>query len=180
MLRRRALAPTLVLSLCLALPAMAQQPAPDAPPPPPAAPTAAELRDKGRAALAGGDVAGACLLFEQSYQAAAKPGASGPPADEVLFDLADCHDKQGKSAIAAAEFEQVAAGGSGQVDEAKKRAAALRSPPKPATPVEPATPRPRRPGPHDRSPRPRRPSRRRTRPCGTCSPSASATSWIPA
>lgn len=132
MLRRRALAPTVALFLlCLAAPAMAQQPGPE---PQPAAPppTAAELRDKGRAALASGDVAGACLLFEQSYQAAVKPGGSGPPADDVLFDLAECHEKQGKAAIAAAEFEQVAAGSSGKVEEAKTRAAVLRSPPKPA------------------------------------------------
>ena len=143
MLRRSAIAPTtLLLALCLAAPAMAQQPVPDAQPPaqPPAAPTATELRDKGRAALSSGDVAGACLLFEQSYQAAAKPGSGGPPADEVLFDLADCHEKQGKGAIAAAEFEQVAAGGSGRVEDAKKRAAALRSPPKPAAPTEPVAP----------------------------------------
>ena len=103
---------------------MAQQPGPDAP-----APTAAELREKGRTALAGGDVAGACLLFEQSYQAAAKPGSSGPAAEDILFDLAQCHEKQGKAAIAAAEYEQIASGNGANAAEAKKRAEALRSPP---------------------------------------------------
>lgn len=140
MLRRRslALAPATALVLCLcSAPVWAQQPGPEPtqPPPPAATPTAAELRDKGRAALAAGDTAGACLLFEQSFQAASKPGASGPPAaDEVLFDLAECHEKQGKAAIAAAEFEQVASGSSSKAEEAKKRAATLRSPPKPAVP----------------------------------------------
>jgi hypothetical protein len=126
MLRRRALAPLAATAiLCLSAAARAQ-PAPEADPS-----SAAALRDKGRAALQGGDVAGACLLFEQAYQAAGKPGASGPPADDVLFDLADCHEKQGKGAIAAAEFEQIASGSSGRADEAKKRAATLRTPPKP-------------------------------------------------
>ena len=93
MLRRRAFAPTAALLLsCLATPALAQppQPGPDTPPP---APTAAELREKGRTALAGGDVAGACLLFEQSYQAAAKPGAAGPPADACAIDKDPSTDK---------------------------------------------------------------------------------------
>lgn len=136
MLRRRphALAPALALSLaCLSVPALAQQPGPDPtqPQPTPPPPTAAELREKGRAALASGDVAGACLLFEQSYQAASRPGATDPPADEVLFDLAECHEKQGKAAIAAAEYEQIASGASSKAADAKTRAAALRSPPKP-------------------------------------------------
>src|SRR5690349_12769907 len=138
--RRRALAPTFALALvCLSAPALAQQPGPEPtqPPPPAAAPTAAELRDKGRAALAAGDVAGACLLFEQSFQAASKPGAAGPPADEVLFDLAECHEKQGKAAIAAAEYEQVATGSSAKAADAKTRAATLRSPPKPAGQPDP-------------------------------------------
>ncbi len=136
--RSRALAPTFALALvCLAAPAWAQQPGPEPAPPP----TAAELRDKGRTALAAGDVAGACLLFEQSFQAASKPGAAGPPADEVLFDLAECHEKQGKAAIAAAEFEQVASGASGKAGDAKTRAAALRTPPKPpGDPVPPPGP----------------------------------------
>jgi len=78
----------------------------DAPPP-----SAADFRDKARAALTSGDVAGACLLFEQSFQAATKAapgGAASLPADEVLFDLADCHEKLGKQSAAAAEFDQVA------------------------------------------------------------------------
>lgn len=133
MLRRRALAPTAVLLLsCLAAPAWAQQPGPDPQP----APTATELRDKGRAALASGDTAGACLLFEQSYQAAAKPGATNAPAaDEVLFDLAECHEKLGKAAIAAAEYEQIASGSSAKAAAAKDRAAKLRSPTKPEGPA---------------------------------------------
>lgn len=134
--RPRALAPAFALALvCLSAPALAQPvPEPTPAPPAPAAPTASELRDKGRAALASGDVAGACLLFEQSYQAATKPDAAGPPADEILFDLAECHEKQGKAAIAAAEYEQIASGTSGKAADAKARAAALRTPPKPAAP----------------------------------------------
>ncbi|MEZ4300693.1 MAG: hypothetical protein R3B70_37505 [Polyangiaceae bacterium] len=143
MLLRRAFAPTFaLLSLAaLATPALAQQPVPDPTAPQPAAPpTAAELREKGRTALASGDVAGACLLFEQSYQAASQPGAEGPPADDILFDLAECHEKQGKGAIAAAEYEQVATAGIPRSEEAKKRAAALRAPPKPVPPPDPVAP----------------------------------------
>src|SRR5262249_28908357 len=86
------------------------------------APSAQALRDKARASLSSGDTAGACTLFEQSYQAAkGAPGAVSP--DEVLFELADCHEKLGKKAVAATEFDQVVGP---KADEAKKRAAALK------------------------------------------------------
>jgi hypothetical protein len=46
----------------------------------------------------------------------------------VLFDLADCHDKLGSRAVAASEFEQVGASASPRAEEARRRAAAIRSP----------------------------------------------------
>src|SRR6185503_8582824 len=94
-------------------------------------PAGAAERDKARAALGSGDVAGACLLFEQSHKAAVEAAASNRPAvppDEILFDLADCHAKQQKPTVAAAEFDQVAAGAGSQAAEAKDRATALRGP----------------------------------------------------
>jgi hypothetical protein len=98
------------------------------------APSAAELRDKAKTTLASGDVAGACQLFEQSYQAATKPGATGgPTADEVLFDLADCHEKLGKAKLASAEFGQIAASNGPEAAAAKQRATALEA--APAAPV---------------------------------------------
>ncbi|MFT3776155.1 MAG: hypothetical protein QM820_63235 [Minicystis sp.] len=103
--------------LAAALPASAQEAA-----------SAQDLRDKARAALSSGDTAGACVLFEQSYQAAKAAGSTVAP-DDALFDLADCHEKLGKKTIAAAEFEQVAGAKS---EEAKKRAAALKTPPETA------------------------------------------------
>ena len=94
-------------------------------------PAGAAERDKARAALASGDVAGACGLFEQSHKAAVEAAAAGRPAvppDEILFDLADCHGKQNKPTLAAAEFDQVAAANGPKAAEAKERAAALRGP----------------------------------------------------
>jgi hypothetical protein len=87
--------------------------------------SAQALRDKARAALSSGDTAGACVLFEQAYGAAKSAGGSA--ADEALFDLADCHDKLGKKTIAAAEFDQLAAGSGPKAEDAKKRAAALKT-----------------------------------------------------
>jgi hypothetical protein len=103
-------------------------------------PSAAGLRDKARAALTAGDTAGACVLFEQSYQASKAAGSAVSP-DEALFDLADCHDKLGKKTIAVAEFGELASGGGPKAEEAKKRVAALKPPPEPP-PAPPAPPPP--------------------------------------
>jgi hypothetical protein len=103
------------------------------------------LRDKARAALAAGDKAAACLLYGQSYLAAVSAkaaGTAGPDPGEVLFDLADCHEKQGVAALAASEYEQVAQGAGPKAEEAKARAAALRAP---APPPPAATPPPQPP-----------------------------------
>src|SRR5687768_6528246 len=77
----------------------------------PAAPakSAADLRTDARATMDKGDVAAACVLFEQAYTAS-KSGAAdaaGPKPDEILFELAACHEKQGLKDIAANEFDQV-------------------------------------------------------------------------
>src|SRR5262245_52663270 len=88
----------LALTLAFASFAHAQEP-----------PAGAAERDKARSALASGDVAGACLSFEQGHKAAVEATAAGRPAvppDEMLFELAGCHDKQGKTAVAIAEYEQ--------------------------------------------------------------------------
>jgi hypothetical protein len=105
----------------------------------PAAPSAVELRDKAQAALAAGDVAGACQLLEQSHKAAADAAAAGqaggPAPDDILFDLASCHEKQGKPDVAASEYDRIAATGGPRAEEARTRAAAARArkvePPKP-------------------------------------------------
>ena len=93
----------------------------------PAQPTAQTLRDSARTAMTSGDVAGACLLFEQSYTASRAAG-SGVSPDDALFDLAACHEKAGKSAVATAEFNQLAATNGPRAAEAKQRAAALAAP----------------------------------------------------
>jgi hypothetical protein len=134
-MRNRALAAAIVsLLLSVSIEARAQDP------------TAAELRDKAQAAMTGGDIAGACLLYEQSFQAAQKVvaggGASTPTPDEVLFDLAGCHEKQGKTAVAATEYDQIAAAGGGRAAEAKQRAEALRQPATPPPAPIPVTPPP--------------------------------------
>lgn len=98
---------------------------------PAAPPSAADLRDKARAALGAGDTDGACLLFEQSYQASKAAGSAVTP-DDALFDLADCHQKAGKKATAIGELEQLAAGGGPRAEDAKKRVASLKEPPKEA------------------------------------------------
>src|SRR5262249_45123062 len=94
--RHRALAVFFaLLANSVVLPA-AGQPAPGGQPPPAGqpppgpdkpAPNAQELRDKARAALSSGDVAGACVLFEQTYEAS-KTAGSGVSTDDALFDLA--------------------------------------------------------------------------------------------
>lgn len=114
------------LLFCLAPEALAQ-----------ATPTAAELREKAQAALTAGDIAGACGLFEQSHKAAVDAAAAGqtggPAPDDLLFDLASCHEKEGKSDLAASEYDRIAAAGGPRAEEAKTRAAAVRTP-KPADP----------------------------------------------
>jgi tetratricopeptide (TPR) repeat protein len=103
------------------------------------------LRDKARAAFAAGDTAGACQLFEQSYQASRAPGST-VSADEALFDLADCHEHLGRKEVATAEFDQVATAGGAKAEEAKRRGSALRVADKPLPvaplPVQPVPPPP--------------------------------------
>src|SRR5262245_45421305 len=104
------------------------------------APTAAELREKAQASLAAGNVAEACVLFDQSYKASLDTALAGPNApapNDVLFDLASCHEKQGQRDVAAGEFDRIAAAGGAKADEAKTRAAALRPA---AAPAEQTTP----------------------------------------
>jgi hypothetical protein len=93
----------------------------------PAAATASELRNKGRDALGFGELDRACGLFAQSYDAAKAQGGALPP-DEALYDLARCHERQGKAAVAAAEFDVIAVGSGPLAEEAKARAAALKAP----------------------------------------------------
>lgn len=91
--------------------------------------TAAQLRDEAKSAIASGEVGRACVLFEQAYQASTKPGeSSGVSQNDLLFDLADCHERQGYGALAAGEFEQVASAGGANAADAKARADKLRNP----------------------------------------------------
>ncbi len=127
--------------------AFAQTPDPygDAPPTAaPTPPTSASLREQGRVALAAGDVAGACLLFEQGYQAATREkaaSADAPSPDDALFDLADCHEKQGFKDVARSEFDVIAShASSARSQEAAARAQALRAPVAPPPPMQPPPP----------------------------------------
>jgi hypothetical protein len=108
--------------------------------------SAADLRADANAALAAGNVPGACVLFEQSYQAAKKAAAGdpGPKPEEVLFDLADCHERQGYASLAGSEFDQVAQAGGANAADAKARAEKIRAPkpvdpPKDPPPKDPPT-----------------------------------------
>src|SRR5688500_213967 len=71
------------------------------------------LRKEAKETLDKGDTAAACVLFEQAYQAATKAAAdaAGPKPNDVLFELAACHEKAGQKDLAATEYEQVAAAG---------------------------------------------------------------------
>ena len=91
--------------------------------------SAADLRKEANDSLFKGDVAAACVAFEQAYQLAQKapPDDPGPKANELLFDLADCHERQGYATLAVKEIEQVAALGGGNAADAKTRAAKLGS-----------------------------------------------------
>src|SRR5262245_17448944 len=95
--------------------------------------TAAEYEAQGKAALASGDVNGACTAFEQGYQVASKapPDAPPPNAGDLLFDLADCHEKQGYGSLAASEFTKVEEMGGANAQTAHERAAKLKAPPDP-------------------------------------------------
>jgi hypothetical protein len=97
------------------------------------------LRDKAKAALAAGDTAGACILFEQSYQASRAPGSAVAP-DDALFDLADCHEKLGKGMVASAEFDQIAKGGGPKAADAAARSAAAQSAMRPPPAPPPGSP----------------------------------------
>lgn len=90
------------------------------------APSSAELADKARAALASGDTSGACKLFEESLATRASEGATGPSASDIRFELAACHEKEGRAEQATKEFDEVAAAGGARSEEAKTRALALR------------------------------------------------------
>lgn len=134
--------PTLVgaAALCFAGEAQAQDPAPAADPA--AAPkTAEELRTEARATLDKGDVAAACVQFEQAYQASTRAAAdaAGPKPDEILFELANCHERQGLKDLAANEFDQVVAAGGARAEDARTRAQNLRggTAPEPAATVNP-------------------------------------------
>src|SRR5512139_56945 len=83
--------------------------------------SAADLRTEAKAALDRNEIPAACVLYEQAYQAAKKAPADdpGPKPNEILFDLADCHEKQGYATLAASEFEQIAQAGGAQADVAK-------------------------------------------------------------
>jgi hypothetical protein len=141
----------LCLTTAFAVPAFADDaPAGPTVPVPPATPVAApvtpsaqELRDSARTAMTSGDVAGACVLFEQSLTASRAAG-SGVSPDDALFDLAACHEKAGKSAAATTEFAQLAAGTGPRAAEARQRAAALAAPTEPSQPgsLLPVAPQP--------------------------------------
>lgn len=95
--------------------------------------TAEDVKKEADAAMASSDIQRACLLYEEAYGIASKAPADapGPKPMELLFSLADCHEKQGFATLAASEFEQVAAAGGTRAEEAKGRAAKLRPAPPP-------------------------------------------------
>lgn len=106
----------------------------------PAAPSSSELLEKARAALASGDTAGACKLFEESRsaRAAEAAGTTGPASSDIQFELASCHEKEGKAEQAKKEFDELAQSGGARSEEAKTRASALRAKEEAPTPVNPA------------------------------------------
>lgn len=108
--------------------------------------TSAETLQKARAAMAAGDTAGACALFEQSRVARTSEGDKPdlPKLDDIQFELADCLEKSGKLEEAAKGFEAFSSGSGEQAEKAKARAAAIRAklvPPAPLpTPAPPPPP----------------------------------------
>jgi hypothetical protein len=92
--------------------------------------SAEDLKREAEAALARNEIPQACLLFEEAYAAASRAPADapGPKPMEVLFHLADCHERQGNASLAANEFERVADAGTARSEEAKQRAAKIRNP----------------------------------------------------
>ena len=90
------------------------------------APPAQALRDRARQAQATGDMVRACQLFEQSFLTARAVGGLSP--DDVLFELADCHEHLGKKPEAANEFHEVMIGGGPRAQEARERLVALTTP----------------------------------------------------
>ena len=62
-------------------------------------------------------------------------GTPGPKPMDLLFDLADCHEQQGHSALAASEFEKVAEAGGTNANDARARANKLRGLPPPGEDV---------------------------------------------
>ncbi len=122
----------------------------------PAEKSAADLESSAKAALASGDVPGACDLFGKSYEAAKKAGAdaAGPKPGDLLFELADCHERQGYATLAANEFDQVAQLGGANAGDAKARADKLRAAPPQQPPVPPPPGAPLAPGPGDAFPPP--------------------------
>ena len=146
---------SLVCLVCVAAPAAAQD-----------APSAQALRDKAKAALGTGDTAGACLLFEQSWRGRQSAGRRRP-RDDVLFELADCHERIGKKAMAAdASSSRSAAPGPRRPSGAPRPSAALPRRCRPrAAPAAAASPRARPRRRHAAAARPpplRRPPSRRS------------------
>ncbi|AKT39139.1 tetratricopeptide repeat protein [Chondromyces crocatus] len=111
-------------------------PTPDAP----AVDTPEQIREKARTALASNDVGGACLLFEQAYEGAvraSRAGNPGPAPNDVLFELAACHERQGRPNVAVAEYAQVASAGGPNAEAARLRVEALQPPPQPPASMGP-------------------------------------------
>ncbi len=125
----------LALVLGLALPNAAAQQA-----------SSSELLQKARNALAGGDTATACGLYEQSLAARTSEGdkADAPKLEYIQFELADCLEKSGKLEEAAKAFDAFSAGSGVQAESAKARAAAIRAKQLAAMPppAEPPVPKP--------------------------------------
>jgi len=107
--------------------------------------TSTELLQKARTALAAGDTAGACALFDQSRATrlgeADKPEL--PKLDDIQFELGDCLEKSGKLEDAAKTFDAFSAGSGELSEKAKARAAAIRAKLAPPAPQpEPVVPTP--------------------------------------
>lgn len=110
-------------------------PAPDTPAPAPEN-TAGPICEKARTTFSAGDIAAACVLFEQCHQAAstAPAGSSGPSPEQALLEWGACYEKLGKADLALSKYDQAAAGSGPKAEEAKARALALRGPPPAANP----------------------------------------------